>query len=191
MPRRIRWVFALLCAVLTAGAPVRAADTTVTLTATQDTSIFFGTPASPTLADGSGDFLWVSVTAEGLGRRLLLRFDLSTIPPQSQVRQATLTLYESRSRDTHTVSVHRLLASWGEGASNAGGAGTGAPAAPGDATWLHRFHLGTFWAQPGGDFDAQASAQQLVGLPNQTYSWTRTPSASRVATTRWPRTGRA
>lgn len=149
----------------------QAADTTLSVTASQDTSIYFGTPDAPTRADGAGDFLWLSVTAEGLVRRLLLKFDVSAIPAGSVVKAATLTLYESMSRDNHDVSVHRLLAAWGEGASNAGGAGTGAPAMAGDATWLHRFYPATFWATPGGDFDPAVSAVRLVAYPNATYSW--------------------
>ncbi len=149
----------------------QAADTTLSVTAAQDTSIYFGTPDAPTRADGAGDFLWLSVTAEGLGRRLLLKFDVSAIPAGSVVKQATLTLYESMSRDNHDVSVHRLLAAWGEGASNAGGSGAGAPAMAGDATWLHRFFPATFWGTAGGDFDPVASAVRLVDFPNTYYSW--------------------
>jgi len=151
--------------------PARAADATLTVTASQDTSIYFGTPDAPTRADGAGDFLWLSVTAEGLGRRMLLKFDVSAIPAGSVVKQATLRLFESMSRDNHDVSVHRLLAAWGEGASNAGGSGAGVPALAGDATWLHRFFPATFWATPGGDFDAVASAVRFVDYPNTYYSW--------------------
>ncbi|MBL8383992.1 MAG: DNRLRE domain-containing protein [Burkholderiales bacterium] len=154
--------------------PAPAAAATLEVTASQDTSIFFGTPAALSLADGSGDNLWLAVTAEGLGRRLLLRFDVSAIPPGATVRAVTLTLYQSRSRDNHDVAVHRLLASWGEGASNAGGAGTGAPAMAGDATWAHRFHPATAWATPGGDFDPAPSAVVPVGPPDVFYSWAAT-----------------
>jgi len=153
------------------GAPAHGAMQTVTVTATQDTSIYNGTPGSSTLADGSGDFLWLSVTAEGLVRRMLVKFDLSAIPQGVAIRQVSLSLYESRARDTHDVALHRLLAPWGEGASNAGGAGTGAPAQPGDATWLHRFYPATLWTTPGGDFDLTPSAVQNVGLPNTNYVW--------------------
>jgi hypothetical protein len=62
------------------------------------------------------------------------------------------------------LALHRVLADWGEGASAAlGEEGMGAAAAPGDATWLHRFFDGTFWATPGGDFAATASATRSVG----------------------------
>lgn len=161
-----------------AGGAAQAADPSLTVTAQQDTSIYTGTAGSNTLADGSGDYLWLSVTAEGLLRRALLRFDLAALPAGSVVRQVTLTLYESRARDEHDVGVHRLLASWGEGASNAGGTGSGAAAAPGDATWLHRFYPGTPWASPGGDYDPVASAVQRVGFPNTTYSWAAALPAS-------------
>ncbi|MFN0160440.1 MAG: DNRLRE domain-containing protein [Burkholderiales bacterium] len=151
--------------------PALAAPATLGVTASQDTSIFFGTPAAPTLSDGSGDNLWLSVTAEGLGRRLLVKFDVSAIPTGATIRSVTLSLYQSRSRDNHDVTVHRLLASWGEGASNAGSAGTGAPAAAGDATWVNRFHPATAWTTPGGDFDPASSAVTLVGPPDLFYSW--------------------
>jgi hypothetical protein len=136
-----------------------------------DTSIYDGEPGSDGLSDGKGESLWLSVIASGMNRRMLLKFDLSAIPPGSQVRQVTLSLYESRARDEHLVRVHRLLESWGEGGSNAGSSGTGAPAQPGDATWTHRFFPGTRWSTPGGRFGAQASASVLVGQPNERYSW--------------------
>lgn len=142
------------------------------LTPVQDTTIFDGEPGSSGLSDGSGGSLWLSVIASGLNRRALLKFDLSALPPGSKVRQVTLSLYESRARDEHPVRVHRLLESWGEGASNAGSSGNGAPAQAADATWIHRFHPGTPWSMPGGLFEAQASASELVGAPNQRYAWT-------------------
>ncbi len=154
-----------------ASGPVAAADQTVTLQALQDTSIYVGTPGAEARADGSGDYLWLSVTAEGLNRRMLIKFDLGAVPAGALVRQVSLTLYESRARDEHDVALHRLLASWGEGASNGGGQGTGADAQPGDATWVSRFHPGAPWQTPGGDFDPVPSAVQRIGLPNTTYTW--------------------
>ncbi len=148
-----------------------AADQTVTLIATRDASIYHGLPGSDTLADGSGPYLWTSVTAEGLVRRALLKFDLSAIPAGAVVRQVTLTLWESRSRGDHNIALHRLLANWGEGPANAGGSGAGAPAASGDSTWSHRIYPGTPWNTPGGEFDPVASAVQLVGSADASYSW--------------------
>jgi hypothetical protein len=173
LPRGVRMAHALIAlATLVGTCSATAADQTITVTAAQDTSIYFGTPGSATLSDGSGDYIWLSVTAEGLVRRALLKFDLSAVPPGAVIKQVSLKLYESRARDEHQVALHRLLAPWGEGASNAGGAGTGAPAAPGDATWTHRFYPNTLWTVPGGDFDPVASAVQTVGFANQNYTWT-------------------
>jgi MYXO-CTERM domain-containing protein len=144
--------------------------TTLTLTPVQDASIFHGTTGAEGLADGAGPHLWLAVTAEGLNRRTLLRFDLSAVPPGSVVQSAQLVLYESRSRSDHVVRAHRLLSAWGEGPASAGGAGTGQPAQAGDVTWLHRRHPNLAWAQAGGEHVASASAQAVFGLPNQAYA---------------------
>ena len=71
----------------------------------------------------------------------------------------------------HPVSLHRSLADWGEGASNATGQeGLGATSEFGDATWLHTSVPSSFWSQPGGDFDPDSSATQQVGAVG-TYAW--------------------
>ena len=45
---------------------------------------------------------------------------------------------------------------------------------PGDATWVHRFHDGVFWNQPGGDFDPPARGEATVGQPGPCV-WGPTP----------------
>jgi hypothetical protein len=90
------------------------------------------------------------------------------------VKAARLTLHMSQSNaGPVAVSLHRAFASWGEGASSASG-GSGAPAAPGDATWIHTFYDHSFWASPGGDFLDAPSAGQLVGAEGS-YTWGSTP----------------
>jgi PEP-CTERM motif len=123
------------------------------------------------VSDGQGQSLWLSTTAGGVLRRSLIRFDLGTIPDGMQVVSATLTLYESRARDSHSASLHRMLAPWGEGASDGGGQGEGDQAEAGDATWRWRDYLVAEWGTRGGDFVASASASTLVGLPNASYTW--------------------
>jgi hypothetical protein len=169
---------ALFCAAQVLAGTANAQEREVVLVPIQDTSIFSGTSDSDGLGDGSGESLWLSVTAGGLNRRLLLKFDLAAIPRGSTVRAVTLSLYESRARDAHAVTVHRLLQSWGEGASNGGTAGAGAPAQPGDATWISRFHPHSAWSTPGGLFHAEASASTVVGSPNQRYTWSAQVDAS-------------
>ena len=70
--------------------------------------------------------------------------------------------------------LHRATADWGEGTS-VSLAGIGAPATPGDATWLHTFFPDDTWLSPGGDFVATPSSVQLVGLELGSYTWGDTP----------------
>jgi hypothetical protein len=164
-------------ALVVAWAAVSAAHAdVVTLNPVQDTSIYSGTAASAGLSDGTGDYLWLSVTAEGLNRRALVKFDLTAVPAGAVVREVRVSLYQSRSRENHSVSIHRLTRGWGESSSNAGGAGTGVPAAPGDATWVSTFHPNLPWTVPGGDFVAAASASTFVAFPGEFYTWGTTPA---------------
>jgi hypothetical protein len=110
-------------------------------------------------------------------RRAVLAFDVaSAIPAGSTVESVTLTLSNSAANvDDEMIRLHRLLADWGEGSSTAsGGGGSGGPAAPGDATWLHSFYDTEFWATAGGDFASSVSGSAVVGGPG-TYTWASTP----------------
>lgn len=141
---------------------------TVTLTPSKDNTLYeaFSDPQS----NGAGEYLFAGYTIRGAGeRRALLRFDIaSALPPGAQVVSATLRLNISRNNaDINIGLLHRSLADWGEGASNAGGpGGQGTSPAPGDATWLHRFFPNVFWASTGGDFVTTPSGQaSLPGAP--------------------------
>ncbi len=148
----------------------------VTLTASADASIYGGAAGYDQIADGAGPYVWVATTAADVSRRALLRFDLAAIPVGAQVQQVELSLYLSRAQDLDPeVSVHRLLAAWTEGPANGGSQGHGAPASAGDATWLRRSYPSLAWAQPGGDFDAQASATKSLGLSGEYQTWGPTP----------------
>ncbi len=151
----------------------------VRLEAVADTTIFGnqgGDTGNDGVSDGSGPGIWTSVLASGTTRRALIRFDLSGIPPGSQVLSASVQFFVVRARDTHDLSLHRVLAAWGEGASNGGDAGVGAPAQPGDATWSHRFWPTTAWARRGGDFVARASATRAVGFGPASHTIPSTPA---------------
>ncbi len=83
----------------------------------------------------------------------------------SAVAGVILTLHMSRTLTGVEIEVdlRQVLIGWGEGASVAlGDEGMGAPAAPGDATWLHTFYDTDFWAQPGGEFASTVSASAAV-----------------------------
>ncbi len=124
------------------------------------------------VSNGQGESFFAGRTALEELRRGLLRFDFSAIPAGSTITGVTLTLTCTRSISlAEEVSLHRSLVSWGEGASNAlGEGGRGAPAQPGDATWLHRFSDATAWTSTGGDFVAAASATTAVS-GNGRYIW--------------------
>jgi Dockerin type I domain/Bacterial Ig domain len=148
---------------------------TVTLTPTADNTIFEEAPQN---SNGAGQYLFAgqAFTAAGI-RRALLRFDVaSAIPAGSRIDSATLELHVSKIKPfevgPHEYGVHRVLAAWGEGSSNAAGEeGTGAAASPSDATWSHRLFNQTVWSSAGGDFAASPSATAAVG-GIASYQWT-------------------
>jgi len=73
-----------------------------------------------------------------------------------------------------TIRLHRLLADWGEGASNASGPeGNGASSSSGDATWVHRFFNSDSWSTPGGDSSSTVSGSASVAGPGS-YTWDST-----------------
>lgn len=147
-----------------------------------DATIFANASGVPSVvdwdsvSDSQGGSLWLGTTAGGFVRRALLRFDLRSIPAEQLVVSVSLRLFETRSMDDHAVRVHRLLAPWGEGPSDGGTVGSGAPAQAGDATWRWSSFGVTEWAQRGGDFVAQASAATPVGSAPAAYTWASTPS---------------
>jgi hypothetical protein len=154
------------------------AATELRVGAVADTTIFAeqsGSTVYDATSDGSGPNLWTSVLAAGVTRRALVRFDLAALPPGSRVLSAQLQLFEVRARDEHVVSLHRVLAAWGEAGSNGGDAGVGAPAQPGDATWSHRIWPTQPWVQRSGDFDATPSSAIAVGLGPGAFVWPSTP----------------
>lgn len=107
-----------------------------------------------------GESFFAGKTQTELLRRGLLRFDFSAIPSGAVIDSVTLTLHCTRSISlAEPVSLHRGLAGWGEGTSNAlGSGGGGTQATLGDATWLHQSLGGMLWTTPGGDFTSLASA---------------------------------
>ena len=124
-------------------------------------------------SNGSGDYMFAGQA--GGRRRALVRFDVAaSVPAGSTISAATLTLHCSRAptgAPSSTVAVHRVLADWGEGGSDAGEpGGDGAESEAGDATWVHRFYTDSTWATPGGDFAAAASASAVIGTPGD-YAW--------------------
>lgn len=149
--------------VLTAIVGAAGADVVV-LTPSEDNTLYESPdPAS----NGAGAFFFAGTTIRGAGeRRALLRFDIAgAVPPGASIESASLTLQLSRnSGDVGVGTLHRVVSSWGEGASNAGEpGGSGTNAALGDATWALRFYPTIPWSTPGGDFVADPSGS--TGVP--------------------------
>lgn len=126
--------------------------------------------AAGSLSNGSGPDLFVGLTHAMSIRRALVRFDVAAaVPAGAHVDSVWLvmTLTRTTASNPATVTLHRVQASWGEGTSNSGGGqlggGGGAPATPGDATWLHRSFATLNWTAPGGDYAAAVSGQAVIG----------------------------
>jgi hypothetical protein len=128
------------------------------------------------LANGAGPVFFVGRTNQRQNsvRRGMIYFDVAAaLPERALVESTRVILYMSPSNsDPAPIELHRLLAEWGEGASFASGGG-GDFSAPGDATWIHTFYDDEFWARPGGQFVARASASLDVSA-TAFYTWEST-----------------
>src|SRR5438094_4632946 len=133
----------MLAAALGGIAPNLARAETININPSKDNTLYEYVPADGDLSNALGDHFFTGETAMGELRRGVLAFDIAgSVPAGSTITGVTLTLNMSRtpSGTSRTVELHRLLADWGEGTSQASGEeGTGAPATPNDATWRHRF----------------------------------------------------
>ena len=144
------------------------------LTSTKDNTIYQELTGN---SYGSGSRMVVgrtSGTSSGstasLARRGLVQFDLSSIPANSTVSAATLTLTSDTPSLTgaQTVGVHRLTQAWTEGTSTSAGsgalaaAGVGATATGNGATWNNRITPSTAWTTAGGTHNTTATANISV-----------------------------
>jgi Ca2+-binding RTX toxin-like protein len=158
-----------------AGWIVPARALTVHIPASKDNTLYEN--QSGRLSNGSGAHFFAGVTGSGDIRRGLIAFDIAgIIPAGSLITSVTLQLQMSRTTAARqSITLHQVLADWGEGDSNAPQEeGQGTAAAANDATWLHTFFPTSFWVTPGGDFSATVSASTMVsgiGL----YTWGSTP----------------
>lgn len=128
-------------------------------------------------ATGSGPAFFAGriASADNTVRRGLVRFDVATAGRAFPTRRPTGVAMEDVSlvltvtmvppgASPREFRLHRLLADWGEGTSASTG-GTGAPAEPGDATWIHAFYPDVFWMHNGAQFDGEPSARFVVDGP--------------------------
>ena len=153
---------------------------TVDLQAVADNVLYES--ASGNVSNGLGKYLYAGNGTNGLRRRAVVAFDVSSLPSTALVQSASLKLYCNQGNGGPVaVALHRLLQSWGEGTSDAtGDEGTGAAATANDATWLHRYYPTLFWTTAGGTFSPSPSATLDVGSGGVLYSWTSAALAADV-----------
>ena len=142
----------------------------VDLTPSKDNTLYQSSTGS--LSNGAGSHFFAGKTNSGAIRRAVIAFDLSVIPSNAVIEDVSLTLNMSQtSTGSQPVKLHKLLADWGEGTSNAtGNEGAGAAPTPNDATWIHTFFNSQLWTSAGGDFVGSESAALSVGADGL-YTW--------------------
>lgn len=145
----------------------------VTLNPVLDNTLYESSSGS--LSDGKGQFLFTGRTnSSGLIRRAILKFDIAaTVPAGATITDVSLVMRMDKTgvSNAHTTTLHTVLDAWGEGNSDASAnEGGGAPAQSNDVTWIHRFFSATPWNNPGGDFNATASASVAVSTVGN-YTW--------------------
>jgi hypothetical protein len=144
---------------------------TLTIPAARDTTLVEDSDGA--LSNGAGPAVFAGRTnaLDNSVRRGLFFFEL----PETRlpIRAATvqiesvaviLTDVTVSNIEPREYRLHQVLADWGEGTSSSSGGG-GANATPGDATWIHTFHGGTFWLHNGGQFKGEPSARLVVSGP--------------------------
>lgn len=144
--------------------------------ASKDNTLYESSTGS--LSNGAGNHLFAGLTNNGQIRRGLIMFDVAAaLPDGAVVESATLEMNMSKTIAAGTqISIHRVMADWGEGTSDAeGNEGGGTGAANGDATWLHRFFQTDTWQSPGGDYAPAPSASAVVSTVGS-YEWDSTPA---------------
>ena len=149
----------MLAVALGGIAPSLASAQSININPNKDNTLYEYVPADGDLSNALGDHFFTGETAMGELRRGVLAFDIAgNVPAGSTITSVALTLNMSRtpSGTSRTVELHRLLADWGEGTSQASGQeGMGAPATTNDATWRHRFSNTIFWTTKAETFPAR------------------------------------
>jgi hypothetical protein len=172
----------LIFAVALGGiAPSLASATTININPIKDNTLYQFVAVDGDRSNGVGTRLFTGKTDQAEIRRGVLAFDIvGNIPAGSTITSVSLSMNMSRGFDNtvRIVELHKLLADWGEGTSDASGMeGQGIAPTTNDATWRHRFYNTIFWTTQGGDFSGTVSASQSVGAIGQ-YVWS---SAQMVA----------
>jgi hypothetical protein len=162
---------------------VSTAQTTVSLTADRDNTLYEDTTGG--LSNGAGNGLFIGKTGISNGnmlRRALIRFDLTSLPANATVTNVSLTIQVNKVNNSNSSStaLYKVSSDWGEGNSSAtGNQGQGASSATNDATWIHTFYNTSTWTNAGGDYSSTSSATASIGTTGA-YSYTSSSMVSDV-----------
>src|SRR5256885_7242119 len=122
----------MLTAALTFVGSGLASAAIINIFPSKDNTLYEFDPAEGDVSNALGDHFFTGETAMGELRRGVLAFDITgNVPAGSTITGVTLSMHVSRvpNNTGRTVELHRLLAAWGEGTSQASGEeGIGAPA---------------------------------------------------------------
>src|SRR5205809_3066191 len=164
----------ILAAALVGIGPSLASATSISINPIKDNTLYEFVVVDGDRSNGVGDHFFAGRTDQAEKRRGVLAFNIAgSIPPGSTITSASLSMNMSRTllNTARTIELHKLLADWGEGTSDASGQeGQGIAATTNDATWRHRFYNTIFWTTQGGDFSGTVSASLSVGAIGQ-YVW--------------------
>ena len=156
LTKRHNTLFAFL---VFAALPSAALAVTVSLSPEKDNTLYQD-PAGQ-LSNGQGDYLFAGLTQSNGIRRGLIAFNLSSIPANATITDATLSMFLFQSGPFFTggdVSLSKVLRNWGEGASNAGEpGGAGVQAEPGDATCSTLFSAVSLGRLPAAIFPRRSA----------------------------------
>jgi hypothetical protein len=175
-----------LCAAALALLSGAANADTATIVADRDNTLF-EMQGLPDLSSARGDLFTGGIAQQNefgnaYRRRALLHFDFASIPAGATITSATLTMRMTKTiSGAYQFNIYRMLGDWGEGTSNSGTLGTGAPATPGDVTWNYRFFgdPSSAWVNRGGDFDSTIVTSAMINQVGS-YSWTGGTMASAI-----------
>jgi len=127
----------------------------------------------------STDLILGSVRKGGVGR-MLVKFDLTSLPKTAVINTAELRVSVSRESSSGGAGarydLRRVLVDWSEGSK---GGQSGGKAVPGEVTWNARKSGSDLWTTPGGDigadFSGSTSASQVLdGAGAYSFSSTTT-----------------
>jgi hypothetical protein len=79
-------------------------------------------PDGDETSNGFGDYFFIGLTKNGFIRRGLVAFDITAnVPAGAIIDDASLEMHVSRTKNniSYATNLHKLLADWGEGTSNA------------------------------------------------------------------------